>query len=102
MRVGGSYLATFPVAHSQFEFHKCVSVGYTPKMATKDVGLRIRVERSLRKRFVEACQSDDKPAPQVIREFIRDYVGRHPSVRPARSQGIRKKGNTQSEGKREQ
>ena len=40
----------------------------------KDVGLRIRVQRELRQSFLEACRAEDKPAAQVIREFMRDYV----------------------------
>ncbi len=55
----------------------CVSIGYTPAMAAKDSGLRIRVERPLREAFVAACRKDDKPAAQVIREFMRGYVARH-------------------------
>ena len=31
----------------------------------KDAGLRIRVQRELRKSFLEACQAQDKPAAQV-------------------------------------
>jgi hypothetical protein len=44
---------------------------------TKDSGLRIRVQRDLRDRFVEVCRAQDKPAAQVIREFMREYVGRY-------------------------
>lgn len=40
----------------------------------KDAGLRIRIERSLRERFVETCQAQDRSAAQVIREFMRNYV----------------------------
>lgn len=40
----------------------------------KDVGLRIRIDRDLREQFVAACKAADKPASQVIREFMRDYV----------------------------
>ena len=43
----------------------------------KDSGLRIRVQRDLRDRFLEICRAKDKPAAQVIREFMRDYVDRH-------------------------
>jgi hypothetical protein len=46
-------------------------------MATKDVGLRIRVERDLRDEFLEACRVRDRPAAQVIREFMRSYVAGH-------------------------
>ena len=40
----------------------------------KDVGLRIRVQRDLRERFLEVCRAQDKPAAQVLREFMRKYV----------------------------
>jgi Ribbon-helix-helix protein len=40
----------------------------------KDSGLRIRVQRDLRDRFLEVCRTQDRPAAQVIREFMRDYV----------------------------
>lgn len=40
----------------------------------KDSGLRIRVQRDLRERFVAVCQAQDKPAAQVLREFMRLYV----------------------------
>ena len=41
---------------------------------TKDVGLRIRVQRDLREAFLEVCRAQDKPAAQVLREFMREYV----------------------------
>ena len=40
----------------------------------KDVGLRIRVQRNLREAFLEVCRAQDKPAAQVLREFMRMYV----------------------------
>ncbi len=43
-------------------------------MKTKDAGLRIRVERELRDEFLEACRRRDRPAAQVLREFMRWYV----------------------------
>lgn len=43
----------------------------------KDVGLRIRVQRELRDQFLKACRTEDKPAAQVIREFMRAYVAEH-------------------------
>lgn len=52
----------------------CVSNGYTPDMPGKDVGLRIRVERELRDQFLEVCRLQDRPAAQVIREFMRASV----------------------------
>lgn len=57
-----------------FALVRCVSNGYTSKMLRKDVGLRIRVEQSLREEFLEVCRAQDKPAAQVIREFMREYV----------------------------
>lgn len=40
----------------------------------KDVGLRIRVQRELREQFLEACKAQDKPAAQVLREFMREFI----------------------------
>ena len=40
----------------------------------KDAGLRIRVQRELRDQFLETCRAQDKPAAQVLREFMRAYV----------------------------
>lgn len=45
--------------------------------AMKDVGLRIRVQKELREQFLAACQAQDKPAAQVLREFMRAYVREH-------------------------
>ena len=57
----------------------------------KDVGLRVRVQRDLRDRFLEVCRAEDKPAAQVIREFMREYVARYESApkrrTPAQSGG---------------
>ena len=69
--------------------HKCVSIGYTDG-AMKDVGLRIRVQRDLREQFLEVCRAQDKPAAQVLREFMREYVQEHNFVRQA--QGSKKEG----------
>ncbi|MGX1744455.1 hypothetical protein ACWIEX_23150 [Bosea sp. NPDC055353] len=43
----------------------------------KDAGMRIRIERELRDEFLAACQVLDRPAAQVIREFMRDFVRKH-------------------------
>ena len=40
----------------------------------KDSGLRIRVERELRDKFLDVCRQQDKPAAQVLREFMREYI----------------------------
>lgn len=62
-----------------------VSIGYTDA-AVKDVGLRIRVQRELREQFLEACNADDKPAAQVLREFMRSYVEQQQTRRPGMRQ----------------
>ena len=46
-------------------------------MLMKDVGIRIRVQRELREQFVAACKAEDRPAAQVLREFMRSYVDAH-------------------------
>ena len=40
-------------------------------------GLRVRVQRELRDQFLKTCRAQDKPAAQVIREFMRKYVAAH-------------------------
>lgn len=46
----------------------------------KDVGLRIRLERALRDEFLEACRAQDRPAAQVLREFMRGFVAENSKV----------------------
>lgn len=46
-------------------------------MGVKDTGVRIRVEKRLRDEFLETCRRQDKPAAQVLREFMREYVANH-------------------------
>lgn len=43
----------------------------------KDVGFRIRVQRALRDEFVAVCREQDRPAAQVLREFMRRYIEQH-------------------------
>jgi hypothetical protein len=43
---------------------------------TKDVGLRLRVEKDLRREFLEVCRASGRPAAQVLRDFMRDYVSK--------------------------
>ena len=65
-------------ASSEFALPKCASIGYT-EIIMKDAGFRIRVQRELREQFLAACKAQDKPAAQVLREFMRDYVEAHPT-----------------------
>ena len=46
-------------------------------MGAKDAGLRIRVERQLRERFLKICRRQDTPAAHVLRAFMRKYVAVH-------------------------
>lgn len=55
----------------------CAHNGYTFLMSGKDSGFRIRVERDLRDKFVEICRTQDRPAAQVVRDFMRQYVRDH-------------------------
>jgi hypothetical protein len=41
----------------------------------KDVQFAFRVESSLRDQFVRACKTMDRPAGQVLRQFMREFVG---------------------------
>ncbi len=52
-------------------------------MKVKDSGLRIRVDRDLRQRFQEICRAQDRPAAQVLREFMRRYIAEHEEANEA-------------------
>ena len=43
-------------------------------MAQNDVALKIRVPRGLREEFLDACRGSDRPAAEVLREFMHDYI----------------------------
>lgn len=55
----------------------------------KDVGLRIRIDHELRQAFLDACHEQDRPAAQVIREFMREFVANH-KKRPRAKRSISK------------
>jgi len=40
----------------------------------KDVQFTLRVEAVLREQFVRTCKEIDRPAGQVLREFMREFV----------------------------
>ncbi len=46
-------------------------------MANKNTGMRIRIEKELRQEFLDVCRTQDRPAAQVLREFMRDYIRQH-------------------------
>ncbi len=43
----------------------------------KDAAIRIRVERDLHASFTAACQSENRQASDVLREFMQSYAERH-------------------------
>ena len=42
-----------------------------------ETGLRIRVDDSLRRDFIEVCKSNDTTAAQVLRACMRSYLEEH-------------------------
>lgn len=70
------------IVHAQVFLFTCEHIGYTAEMTGKNSGFRIRVERDLRDKFVEICRAQDRPAAQVIREFMRHYIADHSDSSP--------------------
>lgn len=52
----------------------CIHWVHCRAMSKKDVGLRIRVDRELRNEFLDICRTLDRPASQILREFMRTYI----------------------------
>lgn len=46
-------------------------------MSSKDVGIRIRVEKELREAFQGACVAENRQASDVLREFMRVFADRN-------------------------
>lgn len=46
-------------------------------MSSKDVGIRIRVEKELREAFQGACVAENRQASDVLREFMRSFAERN-------------------------
>ena len=46
-------------------------------MSSKDVGLRIRVEKELREAFQGACLAENRNASEVLREFMQAFADKH-------------------------
>lgn len=40
----------------------------------KTSALRIRIEPTLHHQFLEVCKAQDRPASQVIRDFMKQYI----------------------------
>jgi len=43
----------------------------------KDVQFAFRVDSDLRERFVRICREMDRPAGQVLREYMRGFIEQH-------------------------
>ena len=54
----------------------------TLRHMNKDSGMRIRVERELREQFLAICRAKDRPAAQVLREFMRQYIEENRTLHP--------------------
>ena len=52
---------------------------------SKSSNYRIRVEPELHQKFLDVCKSEDRPAAQVIREFMRGYVEKNHPIEQAGS-----------------
>lgn len=64
--------------------HLCIHV-LAYLMSSKDVGIRIRVEKELRDAFHGACVAENRHASDVLREFMRSFAehnggGKQPSL----------------------
>lgn len=62
-------------------------------MAAKDVGIRIRVDKGLRRRFRAACRAQARGASDVLRDFMRSFADKQPIAQRdlfAASQGQQK------------
>lgn len=58
---------------------------------SKEVTMTIRVEPDLRSSFSEAAELEHRPAAQVLRDFMREYVERSRSRAPLISAAERKR-----------
>jgi len=68
------------VSYSQARLSGGAHNGYTFLMSGKDSGFRIRIERDLRDKFVATCRAQDRPAAQVIREYMRRHISEHKAM----------------------
>lgn len=57
----------------------------------KDTGLRIRVERELREKFLATCREQDRPAAQVLRDFMRHFIAENDDRQTAHAHLQKKK-----------
>lgn len=65
----------------------CIQLVESLPMTSKDVGIRIRVEKELRDSFQGACDVENRNASEVLRDFMRRFAeqrvgGMQPSLFP--------------------
>ncbi len=65
------------MAGSIMDTHLCIHVVESSVMTSKDVGVRIRVDRELREAFQGACAVENRNASDVLREFMQAFADRH-------------------------
>ena len=56
---------------------------------TKDSALRIRLDPHLHQQFLAICRAQDKPAAQVLREYMRAYVKKNQDLLDEAASGDR-------------
>ena len=56
--------------------HMCIQWLHSLAMSTKDAGLRIRIDRDLRERFLDVCRAQTSRGANYPR-FMREYVDSH-------------------------
>ena len=78
--ISGSVPSAITIKAHILSTHMCIHWVHSASM--KDAGLRIRVQRDLREKFLAVCRAQDKPAAQVLREFMREYVIEHEAQLP--------------------
>jgi hypothetical protein len=64
------------------------SVQYRRRVMSDTAVITFRVDRSLKKRFVERARERDRASSQVLRDFMRSFVGQ-PSEDPSYDQWFR-------------
>ena len=80
-----------------FVYTPCIRLGGL----MTEVGLRIRVDDTLRRDFIETCKAQDTTAAQVLRAFMRGFVEEHgAAVRQGRLFGDASAGRSYQAGVR--
>lgn len=69
-----SYLALTSRNSQLYWIHSCVTNVYP---VPKSANYRIRVEPELHQEFLDVCKAEDRPAAQVVREFMRNHVKKY-------------------------